>query len=222
LATTTAWYLTAAGIGALDLWTDSEGEVDLQTLRHDLAALNSDTTVILRSFESTVREHAGLPMEGAGPSAPRTGDVGRTRRAGTRALQGADQIAGVIVCADVTAAVLAQVNDIALRQRMPLLAGRGGAQPHLATYAGHDAAHPCATCDPQPPVREREATAPDPTSALIGSLLALEAIKASLGLTGFRPGTGLHYDPQNLTISEGPIGKRARCRACTPAGGSET
>jgi molybdopterin/thiamine biosynthesis adenylyltransferase len=203
LAVFTAWYLTAAGIGALQLWTGTEVASNLLALRQDLAAFNPDTTVAISP-------------------AKRGRSRGGPQRRGTGALQGADQADGVLVCADVTAAVLEQVNGIALRQRIPLLAGSAGTEPRITLYAGHDREHPCAACDPRPPIGDVEATASNPAIGLIGSLLALEAIKASLALPGLRPGTGLHYEPETLTISECPIAKRAACRACAPAGGIET
>jgi adenylyltransferase/sulfurtransferase len=197
LAAVTAWYLTAAGIGALELWTSTELALDLQALRQDLAMFNPDTKVSLRSLATSAVGHADLQVEG-------------------------DQAPGVVVCADVTAAVLEQVNGIALRQRIPLLAGSGGAQPRMALYAGHDAERPCAACDPQPPVGAAEIADSAPAAGLIGSVLALEVVKALLGLPGFRPGIGLHYEPDTLTITECPIGKLATCRACAPARGFET
>lgn len=123
----------------------------------------------------------------------------------------------VFVGANLTLAELHAVNHAALRCRVPLIAGTYGG---LALYAGHRQAAPCAACDAQPPIRASDTTA-ETGSGLVGSLLALEAIKVCLGLAGAGPGRSLHYASETLTITECPISKRAGCGACAAASGTD-
>jgi hypothetical protein len=176
-----ALYLTAAGVGRIELWATTErGVADLQRGQHDLATLNADTTVQVDLLDAA-----------ATPSFP-----------------------GAIVCADVTLATLVSINQGGLRQRRPLMAGASRTPARIALYAGHESESPCAACDPQPPVCSESEHAGDATCGLIGSVLALEAIKLSLALPGSRTGWALLYDPRTLRISESPVAKRLTCRAC--------
>lgn len=124
LASTAAIYLTAAGVGRLELWTSTGDAFEsMQTAQQDLGVLNPDTMVQVRALDSI-----GLGSPAARPA--------------------------VFVCADVTAVTLARVNHAALRWRVALLAGVAGDHASLAHYAGHDTGWPCAACDPAPPVGE--------------------------------------------------------------------
>ena len=206
LAATVGLYLTAAGIGRLELWSELDGAGpsapnDQAPERHRrgtgeawsdacsvvgiegpapfLDALNSDTQVEMRAF--------------AGFAASTT------------------QVA-VFVCADVPVAVLRTVNERGVRTGVPLVVGAG---TDIALYAGHDVNAPCAACDTNPPHGPGSA-ALEAASGVVGSLLALAAIKLCLALPDVGIGRALHYEPETLTITECPIAKRAPC-ACAAA-----
>jgi adenylyltransferase/sulfurtransferase len=182
LAMTAAHYLTAAGVGRLELWAATASGVGaLDAVRPDLMAFNPDPTIQVRLFDAE------------------TATVSPT---------------AVFLSGDATTTVLASVNQAALSQRVPLVAGSVSGGAKLAVYAGHQPEWPCAQCDAEPPVYSEAMTSADARSGLIGSLMALEAIKLCLALPDAQIGSAVHFDAETLRISVRPIGKRADCRAC--------
>lgn len=189
LAATAALYLTAAGIGRLELWSDLEGAgpsvsnacsvFGAEGPAPSLRALNSDTQIDTRTFDCFAASTSQ---------------------------------AAVFVCADVPPAVLRAVNEHGMRTGVPLIVGAGA---NIALYAGHSLDSPCAACDPNPP-QALGTAALEATGGVVGSLLALEAIKLCLALPNLGSGRALHYEPETLTITECPIAKRATC-ACSAA-----
>lgn len=191
LAETAAAYLAAAGVGTLEIWGTAN-----RPLSNSPPPGGGDTGS-LQVAPSALNPEIAIRERSFDAFAPAASVV--------------------FVCADVSLAVLLAINQAALRSSVPLIAGGQGA---LATYAGHHQTAPCAACDGQPPIVADETRA-EPSSGLVGSLLAVEAIKVCLGLPGAGSGRSLHFDPETLTITECPISKRAGCGACAPGVGTD-
>jgi adenylyltransferase/sulfurtransferase len=189
VALAAARYLTGAGIGRID-WLGGDHDLEhVVSAQRELTALNPDTVVAVRSLDRMRHE---------------------------------DHLMGsaLVITAGVRSDVLLRVNDLALRRRAHLIAGAAGSRfGWVALYSGHIRTLPCAECAVPPAWDETDTTEAleTPVAGVIGSVLALEAVKGCLGLQSGLEGRSLHFDADTSTMTDHVIAKRRACRACGTA-----
>lgn len=197
-------YLAAAGVGRLCLIGCA------RDVRDDLETVNPDCHVTCSESPSAGHDAAQIVSQ-----------------------------SDIVVCADTCADTAALLNAQCLAWHRPLAVGCvNGAFGHVALLGGSLQGGACYQClrqnaapedcswpDPAPngsPGASAQAALSGAVGAFIGSVLATEVIKLTLGLEPTLKGRRLVYDAVNVTMSETNIIRVPHCVACGATGPAET
>ncbi len=195
LGTLAATYLTAAGVGRLDIIDAGAGEPGALAVAASLDTLNPDCAITARPVCCTV----AVAVE-----------VART--------------ADVVIDASATPEISRFLNTACLALLKPMVWGAAnGSIGHVSTFAGRGASAPCYSCaqalfPPAAPVSDAAAVLAGVAAAFVGSLQATQAIEIVLGMETSLCGRLLTYDALDGTVRETAIVKDPRCPVCSAPG----
>lgn len=204
-------YLAAAGIGRLVVIDDDV--VDRSNLQRQIlfGTADIDAPKAAQAAAAVLRQNPHVTVE------PITARI--------TADNAADLIAGATVVVDGcdNFATRLAVADAALHQRIPLVsAAVGQFEGQLAVYRGWEADKPCYRCLVGSAPDRDEATCAEqgvlgPVTGILGSMAALEAIRAVVPFGEDPAGRLILLDLLDLRFRNIRVPKDPACPACSPA-----
>ncbi len=204
-------YLAAAGVGRLTIIDDDA--VALSNLQRQILFTAADVGA-MKAEAAATRLHALNPhVETVAVPLRLDGDnVDALLSGHDLIIDGSDSFATRLA-----------VSDAALALRVPLVSGAvGPLDGQVALFIGHDPALPCYRCFVGSPADDpaRNCAATGVLGALtgvIGSLMALEAMRALSGLGTASAGTILLFDAGSGAMRRVALAKDPACPACAAA-----
>ena len=208
LGSPAALYLAAAGVGELTLIDDDH--ISLDNLQRQIIYSTQDVGQ-LKTAVATARLKALNPHVTLHARSQRlTADTAPALLAGQDlVLDGSDSFATRLV-----------VNAAALAARVPLVSGSLGAfDGQLGVFKGHDPALPCYQCLVGPAQDRPGTSCADvgvlgPVAGLVGSLMALEALREITGFGTSQAGSLLIFDGLSGRQRRVRLPKDPGCKAC--------
>jgi len=201
-------YLAAAGVGLLTIIDDD---------RVELTNLQRQTLFTTEDIGSRKAKRAKRKVEALNPDVAVDWTASRIGADNAdRFIEGAD---AVLDGSDNFETRLA-VADAALRQRVPLVsASVAGFEGQLAVYRGWEASKPCYRCfvgsDPALPERScAEQGVLGALAGVMGSLAALEVVRAITGFGSDQAGRLLLIEALTMRIRSLTVPKDPGCAAC--------
>jgi molybdopterin/thiamine biosynthesis adenylyltransferase len=122
----------------------------------------------------------------------------------------------LVIGADLTPDASSLLNTVCMTAEKFLVWGNAaGCVGQVTTFAGHQADAPCYGCLHLPPPQQPSSEFAAMTAALVGTLVATEAIKILLGITAIHTGLLLIYDARDSVAREVRVFKDPRCATCS-------
>jgi len=200
-------YLAAAGIGKLHLYDDDT--VEISNLQRQILF---DSSVLGQSKAEAAAER----LREINPDCKVV--AGASRLAGELLGKAVAEVDLVVDCSDNFNTRFA-VNQACVENRKILVSGAViRMEGQVSVFSGHDHEKPCYQCLYQPDAYNDETCTSSgvlgPAAGVIGSLLAIEAIKLITGIGDSLEGRLLLFDAQAMRFNELKLKKDPACPIC--------